>query len=46
MSADVLARGDLNGNGKTSLFKLSMKIDPKDHTLHIAPRLEETDPEE
>jgi hypothetical protein len=45
-SADVIARGDLNGDGKASLFKLSMKVDPKDHSLVVAPNLEETAPEE
>jgi len=46
-SAEILARGDLNGDGKTSLFRLEVAVDPKDHrTLMIAPALEETDPEE
>ena len=46
MSADVLARGDLDGNGKTSLFKLSITVRKSDHTLVFAPNLVEVDPDE
>jgi len=45
-SADVLARGDLNGNGKPSLFKLHLSVDPKTRALALAPAIDETDPEE
>jgi type IV pilus assembly protein PilA len=45
-SADIMARGDLNGDGKTSLFKLHITLDPGSHSLQIAPKLEETDPGE
>ena len=46
-SAEILARGDLNGDGKTSLFRLKVVVNPKgDHELDIASRIEETDPEE
>jgi len=45
-SASILARGDLNGDGKSSTFKLAVSVDPKDHSLHVAPALEESDPEE
>ena len=43
-SAEVLARGDLNGDGKTSLFRLKLQV--KGDRLDVAPKLEETDPEE
>jgi type IV pilus assembly protein PilA len=45
-SAEVIARGDLNGDGKTSQFKLLIKVDRKTSTLRIAPSISETDPEE
>ena len=45
-SVDVLARGDLNGDGKTSLFRATITLDPKDYSLHVAPKLEEVDPDE
>ncbi len=45
-SADVLARGDLNGDGKTSLFKVTVKLDRKNDALVIVPKVEETDPDE
>ena len=44
--ADVIARGDLNGDGKTSLYKLALRVDPKDGAIHVAPEFEEVDPEE
>ena len=45
-SGDILARGDLTGAGTTSLFKLHLAVDPKDHSLHVSPKIEETDPDE
>lgn len=45
-SAEVIARGDLNGDGKTSQFKLLITVDRKTSTLRVAPSLLETDPEE
>jgi len=45
-SAIVVARGDLNGDGKPSEFRLRLTLDPKTHTLAIAPNIEETSPEE
>lgn len=43
-SADIIARGDLNGDGKTSLYTLHVKVDrKKDSTLVLAPKLEITD---
>jgi hypothetical protein len=44
LSADIIARGDLNGDGKTSLFKLTVKIQ-SDH-LVLAPSISEENPEE
>lgn len=45
-SADVIARGDLNGDGKPSLFKLKVTVDRKANALVIAPKIEEEDPDE
>jgi type IV pilus assembly protein PilA len=45
-SGDILAHGDLNGDGKPSTFRLHLTVHPKDRTLTIAPTIEETDPEE
>jgi hypothetical protein len=45
-SAEIIARGDLNGNGKTSLFVLRIKRDAKLNALMSAPNIAETDPEE
>lgn len=45
-SAEVLARGDLNGDGKTSLFKLVVKVKRPDNRLVTSPPIEEKDPEE
>ncbi len=44
MSADVFARGDLNGDGKASLFKLHLTVDPKTRELTVPSSIEETDP--
>lgn len=46
MSAEVIARGDLDGNGKTSTFKLALHVERSDHSLVIAPALVEVDPDE
>lgn len=46
MSAEVIARGDLNGDGKTSSFKLPLHVERSDHSLVIAPTLVEVDPDE
>jgi len=45
-SAEVIARGDLNGDGKTSSFVITIKVKKdKDRTLEISP-IVETDPDE
>jgi hypothetical protein len=46
MSAEILARGDLNGDGKPSTFRVRLKIDPKTHALNISPNIEEQDADE
>jgi hypothetical protein len=46
-SADIIARGDLDGNGKTSLFRLGIRVDRSSgSSLVIAPSMEETNPDE
>jgi hypothetical protein len=47
-SAEVLARGDLNGNGQTSLFKIHVELKEtgSDRMFVIAPNIDETDPTE
>jgi hypothetical protein len=45
-SAEVVARGDLNGDGKTSLFKVMVKVDRAKDVLVVAPTISETDPDE
>lgn len=45
-SAEIIARGDLNGDGKTSLFLLSIKVDRTSQALRVSPAIAETDPEE
>ncbi|AKV00141.1 hypothetical protein AKJ09_06804 [Labilithrix luteola] len=46
-SAEIIARGDLNGDGKTSQFKVLVKIDrAKQNVLFVSPTIEETDPQE
>jgi hypothetical protein len=47
-SADIIARGDLNGDGKTSQFRLIVKVDRTGggDTLTVSPNVEETNPEE
>jgi hypothetical protein len=45
--AQVIARGDLNGDGKTSTFRLLVDVPPgKDAGLQVSPHIEETDPDE
>jgi type IV pilus assembly protein PilA len=45
-SADVIARGDLNGDGKTSSFVITIKVKKtKDRSLELSP-IVETDPDE
>jgi hypothetical protein len=43
-SATVIARGDLDGNGKTSLFELALKVDHG--RIVVAPSITETNPAE
>jgi len=43
--ADVIGRGDLDGNGRSSLFKLGLAVDSKRGFLIVSP-IEEMDPEE
>jgi hypothetical protein len=45
-SAEIVARGDLNGDGKTSLFRVAVKIDRARDVLVVAPEITETDPDE
>jgi hypothetical protein len=45
-SAEIIARGDLDGDGQTSQFKLSMHVDRARGALVIDPSIAETDPEE
>jgi hypothetical protein len=44
-SAEILARGDLNGDGKSSLFRIKIALDPKTGQL-TASEPSETDPQE
>lgn len=46
-SATVIARGDLNGDGKTSLYELAIKVDrAHGNVLVVAPKPVETNPTE
>jgi hypothetical protein len=45
-SATIFARGDLNGDGKPSEFRLKLRLDPKTRALSIDPSLEEANPED
>ncbi|MET0594541.1 MAG: hypothetical protein ABW133_17710 [Polyangiaceae bacterium] len=42
----MIARGDLDADGKTSLFKVALRVDPKTGSLQAAPEFEEVDPSE
>jgi hypothetical protein len=44
-SAEIIARGDLNGDGKSSLFRIKIELDPKTGQLS-ASEPSETDPQE
>jgi hypothetical protein len=43
--ADIIARGDLNGDGRSSEFKRTISVNPKDGALEVGP-IEEKDPGE
>ena len=45
-SAEIIARGDLNGDGKTSEFKITVKVDRATNALRVAPSIHEIDPDE
>jgi type IV pilus assembly protein PilA len=45
-SAEVIARGDVDGDGQTSEFRLHITLDVPHGTLTIAPRIDERDPEQ
>ena len=45
-SAEIIARGDLNGDGKTSRFRLLLKVERPSNEVRISPSIEETDPDE
>ena len=45
-SADIFARGDLDGDGKPSELQLHITIDRAHDTMIIAPSLDERDPDE
>ena len=42
-TAEICARGDLNGDGKNSLFRIKIELDPKTGKL-TASAPSETDP--
>jgi hypothetical protein len=44
--ADIIARGDLNGDGKSSELTLKMNVNPKGNVLEVSSQIEEKDPEE
>jgi len=44
-SADIIARGDLNGDGKSSTFILKVTIAADSH-IAVTPQIAETDPDE
>jgi hypothetical protein len=44
--AEIIARGDLDGDGKASEFKLVVKVNPKTNALEVEPGIEEKDPSE
>jgi hypothetical protein len=44
--AEIIARGDLNGDGKSSELKLKLNVNPKGNVLDVAQQIEEKDPEE
>jgi hypothetical protein len=43
-SAEVIAEGDLDGNGKKSRFSLTVRFDPKTHEFVVDPSIKERDP--
>jgi type IV pilus assembly protein PilA len=45
-SAEVIAEGDLDGNGKRSRFSLTIRLDPKTHAFIADPAIKEQDPGE
>jgi hypothetical protein len=45
-SADVIARGDLDGNGKASTFVLHLEVKQPKDMIQIARQIQETDPDE
>lgn len=45
-SAEIIARGDLNGDGKTSQFSLVVRVRRPDGYLWISPEIDAKDPEE
>jgi hypothetical protein len=45
-SAEIIARGDLNGDGKTSQLKLLVRVRRPSNELVTSPAIEEIDPDE
>lgn len=45
-SAEIIGRGDLNGDGKTSLFTIVAKVTGPERRLLLSPSIEEKDPDE
>ena len=45
-SVEIVARGDLDGNGKTSEFKVLVKLERASNDLRTSPSIMETDPDE
>lgn len=45
-TADLIARGDTNGDGKQSTFKLHIRVDKSSKQLMIEPKVDATDPDE
>lgn len=43
-SAEVVAEGDIDGNGQRSRFSLSLQIDKKTGEIRVSPEIEEKDP--
>ena len=46
LSAEILARGDLDGDGKTSLFRMTVTIRKSDNAAVVSPSSDESDPDE
>jgi hypothetical protein len=45
-SAEIIARGDLNGDGKASELKLLVKVERPSNRIRVSPSIHEIDPDE